>query len=286
MPVFAFADTQVVLQSTTRLVVDFSAYTGQIAYGDSIAWKFRYGPYASSTVHTSGTLSLTTANFGCAVSGPLICDIGSLTIYSNAGAAGSYSYELHDNTTGYVFYASWYWNGSSAFDWNALYLPLVFSTSTTNLATSSSLWASLALASSSVSCSTGNIFSDGFCTAISYLFVPDPAVLAAYSGLPAVYGEKFPMSWAYGFQAMFASSTASSTENMTAFGIDFSSVDPATSTRFGAFLPNMNYLSTTTILAYFGASRWAFIQLLMSGAIWLMLGVVVFLEVRHKSHKV
>jgi len=50
--------------------------------------------------------------------------------------------------------------GSNQIPWNSVYFPLVYSSTSQAIATSSGLWQSLELASSTQSCATGNFFSN------------------------------------------------------------------------------------------------------------------------------
>ena len=71
---------------------------------------------------------------------------------------------------------------SSSIDWNLYYVPPPFSTSSTAIATSSSLWGSYSASTTPAAlagqCSlSGNIFSEALCVAFSYLFVPNPSTI-------------------------------------------------------------------------------------------------------------
>ena len=114
-PSAAFADTQLPLTSSTNLITDFTAQ--DIHYGDSVHYQFIQGTYAGGTVHSNGTFSLTLGNFGCPTSGPLICDGGSLALWTVSSAVGYYAFSWQDLTTSApIVYQEWYWDGSSGHD--------------------------------------------------------------------------------------------------------------------------------------------------------------------------
>lgn len=163
--------------------------------------------------------------------------------------------------------------------------PFTLGSTTSAIAASSSLWGSLQLASTSLSCSTGNLFSDGLCTGLSFLFVPSPSVLQAFTGLPSLYVTKFPFSYFVGVEQLYSSLSASTTANAGEVKIDFSSVDPATSTPFGGFLPDATLFSTSTITQYMPAWFWPTMQLWISLGLWLTLAADIFFSVRNKMHK-
>jgi len=180
------------------------------------------------------------------------------------------------------------------FDWSALSFPLIYDPNAQAIATSSSLWGLYASSSALLTqtCSTSNnpldfhFYSGALCEAAAFLFMPNPNVLALGATLQADAQTRIPFSWASGIGQMYSISTASSTTNMISLVIDFSSADPASSTPFHTFLPRWEVFGTSTILKYIGSSRWAFFQLLMSGAIWLGLGTMMWFEVRYRTHKV
>jgi len=187
------------------------------------------------------------------------------------------------------------WTAASVpIDFGLFQFPVVYSASSSALAASSSLWGAYASSSNILtsSCSTSNnpldsnFYSGALCVGVAFLFVPDPHTLDEGTALANDAQTRVPFSWTIGLSQMYSISTASSSSNMISLVIDLRSVDPASSTPFRAFLPRWEVLSTTTILKYIGTERWAFYQLLMSGAIWLGLATMMFMEVRHKTHKV
>jgi len=125
---------------------------------------------------------------------------------------------------------------------------------------------------------SGNIFAEALCRTAAYLFIPNPAVLDQYTGLGSTTAEKFPFSYIFGVIGLFTGLTASSTTNMISPHIDFASVDPASSTPFGPFLPDATILSSSTIKQYMPTGFWEFIYFLMSATIWLGLAFMLVRE--------
>jgi len=172
---------------------------------------------------------------------------------------------------------------NSGIDWSQISFPLVYSSSTQAIAASSSLWQSIASASSTIQCATGNLFTDALCSAGVFLFVPSTAAIDAFTQLASTtLPQRFPFSWYYGVKNTYGALTASSTANMQTVSIDFSSVDPATSTAFGSILPNATVLSSTTISTYLSPTMLQLLLTLESAAIWLIFGLYVFHDVQHK----
>jgi len=180
-------------------------------------------------------------------------------------------------------------NGAAiGIDWNNYYVPTIFSSSSVGIATSSSLWGSVSIASSSVNCDGGNFFSDALCSVGSYLFVPNPDIVNGL--IQTVNGsvQKFPFSWVYGMQNAFQSLSATGT-GMTAFSINWSAMNVGTSTPLG--LANIapastTVLSQTTIEHYISPSTWSLFQTLIALGIWLVFIADVFFTTRNQMHKV
>jgi len=182
------------------------------------------------------------------------------------------------NCSGTPFYLR---NGT--IPWGNISFPVVYSSSSQSIAASSSLWQNINFASSTVQCETGNLFSSGLCAAGVFLFVPNTGVLDAFAQMASTtIPSKFPFSWVYGFQGVYNQLTASSSANMIAVSIDFSSIDPATSTPFGGILPNATLLSSTTISTYLGSSMLSTLLFLSQCALWIMFGTFIFHDVQHR----
>jgi len=176
--------------------------------------------------------------------------------------------------------------GSGGIDWNLLYFPPPFSTSSVAIATSSSLWGaytgSTTLDALADQCSlTSNIFSEGLCTAFAFLLVPNPSITNSYLALASTtLPTKFPFSWYYGLKGTYDALTASSTPNMASVVIDFAAVDPATTTPFGPILPTATVLSSTTISTYLSPALLSLLLNLETAAIWVLFGLFIFHDVQ------
>lgn len=181
--------------------------------------------------------------------------------------------------------------GTSTINWNQIFFPTIFSTSSQAIATGSPLWGSLSLASTSVQCDSGNIFSDGICAAFAYLFVPEPTILNQYVQLfatssPTGFYSKFPGSYALGISSAFSSLSASSSQNVSLLAFDFPGIS-TTTPGFGQFIPErIEILSTTTISRYYPDNIRLAMLFLISCGLWLGLATDVFFTVRNRMHKV
>lgn len=125
-------------------------------------------------------------------------------------------------------------------------------------------------------------FGYALCTAGTFLFIPEPSIINNYVALPDTMAGKFPFSWYHGVKNAFTSLSASSTANMASVSIPFASVDPATSTPFGAILPNATLLSSTTISTYLSPSILSLILSLEIAAIWVLFGLFIFHDVQRR----
>jgi len=132
----------------------------------------------------------------------------------------------------------------------------------------------------------GGIFGEALCATIAFLFVPDPAIISGYAALTTTAQGKFPISYISGVSNAFSLLSASTTQNLAAVSIAFSTVDPATSTPFGALLPNLVVLSTSTISRYIPSNVWNALQFLIAAGLWLALAGEIFFYVRNKMHRV
>jgi len=236
----------------------------------------------------SGTLQSCLTTPGCFGGTPaLVTGLGAGTyyvVYSTSSASPNYSK-----------FVTLIWDGTnwqsqnSTVDWGAIYIPTVFSTSSTAIGTSSSLWGSLDIASSSINCTSGNIFSNGICAAVSYLFVPNPNVLNATIAIPQVATTKFPFSWVYGIQQSISTLSATNTSQMGTYSIDWSAMNIGTSSPLG--LSHIAPASTTvfsknTIETYIPDSTWQLFQALIAAGIWLTFAADVFFTARNQMHRV
>jgi len=189
------------------------------------------------------------------------------TLYGTSTVTGSQNYSF---------------SGTNSLPWNAITFPFVYSTTSQAIAASSSLWESIAAASSTINCSNGNLFSDALCSVGTYLFIPNPTIVDSIMGLPQSGAEKFPFSWYAPIADVFSTLTASSTSNMATLSINFAAWDPATSTAFGPILPNAIFLGTSTILKYVSQGTlnvWLFME---SCALWVLFGFHQYWMIKHK----
>jgi len=171
---------------------------------------------------------------------------------------------------------------TSGLPWNNISFVYLYSSTSQAIATSSGLWSSLSLASSTQSCSSDNIFTSALCAVGTYLFIPNTAILDATAQLPNLAADKFPFSWYTGMRAGFTNLSASTTANMGLLQMDFSAYDPATSTPFHGILPNASFLSSTTINKYMPSGTielWLFLE---SCAIWVVFAFHQYWMIKHK----
>jgi len=177
----------------------------------------------------------------------------------------------------------------AAIDWSALSLPLVYSSSSQALATSSALWSSLSLASSTQNCNSGNVFSDALCGAGVFLFVPNTGVVDALVNLASTtIPSKFPFSWLYGVSSVVAAfPAASTTPNLFSITYNFAGSEMSSTSPLSLpqILPAATVFASTTIETYLSPAQWAFFQTLIAAAIWLAFGADVFFTVRNAMHK-
>lgn len=173
--------------------------------------------------------------------------------------------------------------GTSTIDWNKLSFNYVYSSTSQSIATSSGLWDSLSVASSTQNCSDGNLFTSALCTVGGYFFIPNTAILDQVVGLPDQASGKFPFSWFTATVHSFSTLSASSTGNMGLLVIDLSAMDPASSTAFGPILPhNFSFLSTTTLTKFIPMSTinlWLFME---SSALWIIFLYHQYWMIRNK----
>jgi len=174
-------------------------------------------------------------------------------------------------------------------DWSLITTPPPFTLGTTSaaIAASSSLWASLTLASSSAQCDTGNLFSDGLCAAGAYLFVPAPSTFEEYASLPQTEQGHWPFSWIFGVESQIDTAT-STTGNLPAWSLDLNSAASTTfaSTTMPNFLPSFTFFSSTTVMTFLQPSQWDAMQALLAAVLWLGLVVDIFFVLRNRFHRV
>jgi len=179
---------------------------------------------------------------------------------------------------------------SSVIDWFSIYFPAVYDPNAGAIASSSSLWGSIA-GSTTLSviveqCSTsGNIFSYAICRTFAYLFTPGADALNEMAGVPALAATKFPFSWVAGMKDIYDGLTASSTENFIGLRLNLSTVDMASSTAFGRILPDVTLFGTSTVSRYIpDGFRQGWLYIIGLG-LWLTLATDIFYGVRNRWHK-
>jgi len=190
----------------------------------------------------------------------------------------------HDSASYSAFLQTYSATATSSIDWSSIAFPLVYSTSSAAIAASSSLWAAFATSSQLIAvCSTGNVFGDGFCQVMTYLFVPNPQTLTLFFNIPSAAALRFPFSWIYGVQTEFNTLSASSSSNMLALSFNLGSLGIGSTTPMGNILPNTEVFGTTTIEKYISPTLWAYFQSWIAFALWLGLIADVFFLAKRLS---
>lgn len=250
---------------------------------------------------TASGVNVWTTNLGCTlvlttgVECPLNAS-ANLDPVANALPVGQYVLEVQDTnyTLGndYVWYYL-YWNGNIftsgySINWSSYGSPFVYSTSSAALATTSALWSGLDIASSTVSCDSGNIFADGLCAAFSYLFVPSTSAVNGLVSQEINAENKFPFSWIFGLQSAI-NGLSTSTASTTDFAINWGAMGVGTSTPLG--LANLAPASTSIFSAqvvkgYIGDSNWTLFQALIAAGVWLTFAADVFFTARNQMSRV
>jgi len=128
---------------------------------------------------------------------------------------------------------------------------------------------------------TGNVFSQAFCRASAYLFIPNPNVTNQYIVLASSTNGKFPFSYITGMEVLLGNLQASTTKNMISPAMNFHDIDPASSTPFGHLLPNWGFFSSSTITHFMPVGFWDFVYTFMEFGIWIGLGFAVIREGMH-----
>lgn len=90
---------------------------------------------------------------------------------------------------------------------------------------------------------------NGFCKAITYLFVPSTDSLSQFSTLSSTTQNRIPFSYVYGIQSIFVGLSASSTSNLSS--VIVSLPDIGSTTPLKTLYPlSITFLSTSTIGTY------------------------------------
>jgi hypothetical protein len=176
---------------------------------------------------------------------------------------------------------------NAGIQWDLIQFPLVYSSSSAAIATSSGLWDSISFASSTVNCDSGNIFSDGICSAAVYLFVPNPDILNQYSELASTtIPDKFPFSWVFDVKNSITGASATSSMGTTTFSFNLHDIGIGSSTSMGNFLPNFTVFSEQTVKTYIAPSIWSAFQALIAAALWLVLAFDIYATIRRRHQHV
>jgi len=203
-----------------------------------------------------------------------------VVIYDNSLYVSVRAYFTAGTGSAPTHYAGPYSSGAPI-NYGALVFPLVFNPASNSISTTSSLWSNITVASSSISCNTGNVFSDGFCSAISYLFVPDPQTLGGLFNLASTTESKFPFSWIFGVRTQFQNMSVASSTAMSTLSFNLGSLGIGSTSSMGNILPNTEVFSKNTIETYISPTLWATFQSLIAAALWLLLGGYIFNQARH-----
>jgi hypothetical protein len=133
----------------------------------------------------------------------------------------------------------------------------------------------------------GSSISNGFCRIGSFLFVPAPNSITAYSQLSSTTQSKIPFSYYFDVKGIYDSSVASSTQNMQSYSISLGAFDSSSSTAMGPILPqSLNFFSTTTINKYLPAGMHDTIYLIMQYAIWMEVMYLIYRRIVPKHAKI
>jgi len=274
------------------------SYVPSLPSKGAVAYKVGVSPGDSS--YFGGGISWSSPTFETYAS----CEDGYVIDHSSFGSAVGvtvyFSYELDDTTSGssvplVLLYGTAVWNGTtwvSNLNWGALYISPLFATNSPAIAASSSLWSAYT-ASSTLSqlqnCAlSGNIFSEAICSAVAYLFVPDPNVLNQWASFPGYVSGFFPFSWVAGVQTSVNGLVASSTSNMIDLSFDYPALGVGSTSPLGLanIAPKIDVFSTSTIEHYIGSTYWALFQSLIAVGIWLTFIADVFFTARNQMHRV
>lgn len=180
-----------------------------------------------------------------------------------------------------------YFEIGGGINWDAIYFPAIYDINAPAIAASSSMWsqytATDTLLEIGSSCAEdGNIFARAMCSAGAYLFTPDPSILNLWIGLPDQSKEKFPFSVIEETKQAFIDDAASSTDNLISSRINLQATGVGSTTSFGNILPNFDYFSTTTLMAYMPSGTWTALQTLMAGGFWLASAGHIYATVRRR----
>jgi len=173
--------------------------------------------------------------------------------------------------------------GGLPINWDAIYFPTVFSTSSAAIAASSSLWGAYSTSSySQVVCGDSNFFYEAICKAAQFLLVANPAVMNVLGEFPALILNQFPFNWIVGIQdALDTLPSSAGTE--TTLDISLSGMDFASSTAFGSIFGSAHLqFSSSTVMQYINSTLWGVGQALIAAGLWLALAFDMYATLRNK----
>lgn len=121
-------------------------------------------------------------------------------------------------------------------------------------------------------------FGIAMCNVFGFMFVPTPASVQQFSDFSNGLQTKIPFAYYYDIADIINGSTASTTQNFTAYTINLSAIDFASSTGMGPILPTspLEFFSSTTISKYLPVGMHDFIYNLMIWTIWIDLLWVLY----------
>jgi len=284
LPIVSSADTAslVISNNGTVLAFDGGSYEQADLCGDQTCSSPSLEVIGSVTSGSVQTCLLTPGCFGSPPA--LTTSVSAGTYY----VVYSHSYASPDHAS----YVTVVWDGTNwtvnGINFGAYYTPAVFSASSTGIATSSSLWGNVSIASSSVNCASDNFVSAALCSVGSYLFVPNPNIVNGLVQTANNSVAKFPFSWIYGIQTAVGGLSATSTA-MSSFSINWGAISVATGSPLSltALAPaSTTVFGQTTIEHYISPSLWNVFQTLIAATIWLAFAADVFFTARNQMHRV
>jgi len=120
----------------------------------------------------------------------------------------------------------------------------------------------------------GNLFAEGLCTALTFLFVPNVQTITNLVSLPELAKTKIPFSYVASISTAVSSAQGSTTANFPLISIPLSQY--ASSTLTGS-IPDVT-ISTSTISTLFPDWARFALQALIIAGMWYSAGLIVFRE--------
>jgi len=129
----------------------------------------------------------------------------------------------------------------------------------------------------------GQSISLGFCNVGVFLFVPSQSAVSQWQALATTSREKIPFSYYYDFRDILNDQSASSSENFPSFAVNGADWGIGSTTAIGNIVPNLTFLSTSTISQYLPPGMYDLLFLLMRSAIWMMVLFHVYRRIVPKN---